>query len=356
MKGHDLPPLGTGVGTQHAGFDGILAHISLEASLGESLDEVLKRIVDCIVERMPIAIASIILLNEQQSHFVQEVCAGLMDLAPPSDGLWPVSMGATGRCVRSGAPQLITDVMNDPDYVPGNQAVQAEYLVPIRHRERLLGVLNLESTQRDFFTDEARATCEGIARQVAGSIYLARVVRELEKANQRLEQMSRQDGLTGIANRRCFDEALARAWASHARSGLSLGLVLIDIDYFKGLNDACGHVFADECLRDLARLCAASARRDDDLVARYGGEEFVILLPGCELAEARRIAELLRQRVQANGMPHPGSEVADCLTISAGVAALRPRAGDAPERLVQQADRALYEAKQKGRNRVMASF
>lgn len=333
----------------------LLVQVTLEASRGDTLDEILRRIVDCIVEHEPITIASIILLNDRCSHFVQEVFAGPMDLMRPAEGLWPVTLGVSGRCARSGQPQLVTAVHEDPDYVPGNAAVRSEYLVPIRHRERLLGVLNLESTLENFFTAEVCTLFTAVARQIAGTIYSARVVRELEQANHELQQMSRCDGLTGIANRRCFDNSLEQTWKAHAVDARSLALVLLDIDLFKALNDSRGHVFADDCLRDVARECAASARRDDDLVARYGGEEFVILLPACDVLEARRVAELLRQRVEALGIPHPASTVADCLTVSAGVAALRPRAAARPESLVERADYAMYAAKRQGRNRVVVA-
>ena len=129
---------------------------------------------------------------------------------------WPVEVGAAGRCARTGEVQLIADVAHDPDYVPGNDTVQSEYIVPIRHRVRLHGVLNLESTQADFFTPEVRAMFDAVALQIAGTIHLARVVRELELANRKLERLSMSDGLTGIANRRCFDLRLTEEWQRHA--------------------------------------------------------------------------------------------------------------------------------------------
>src|SRR5207342_3903392 len=132
----------------------ILAQVSREALQGEGVAAVLQSIVDCLLHRLPVAIASIILLNDEGTHFVQEVGSGELDLDVPVSGSWPVTIGASGRCVRSGRPQLIADVDHDPDYVPGNRAVRSEYLVPISHRERLLGVLNLESTRQDFFTPE----------------------------------------------------------------------------------------------------------------------------------------------------------------------------------------------------------
>ena len=332
---------------------GILARVSVEALQGATLDEVLQRIVDCIVARLPVAIASIILLDERCECFVQEVWAGGIDLDLPSGLPWPVAVGAAGRCARSGEAQLIADVAADPDYVPGNAGVRSEYIVPIRHRARLHGVLNLESTRADFFTPEVCALFDAVAFQVAGAIHLARVVRELESANRRLEQLSLSDGLTGIANRRCFDLRLGEEWERHLREDRMLALLIVDVDCFKALNDAHGHPYGDECLRGLARLCTRVADGGGNLVARYGGEEFAVLLPGGDMRTARRLAERLRRQVQALSIAHADSSVAACVTVSVGASAVRPQPQQSPDALVDAADRALYGAKARGRNRVV---
>ena len=339
----------------HARLTELLAEVSREALQGEDLEEVLRRIVDCLVRKLPVAIASIILLDDDGTRFVEEVWAGDLELYPTelAHG-WPVSVGAAGRCARTGRAQLITDVESDPDYIPSNKAVRAEYLVPIRHRARLHGVLNIESTRADFFDAEARAVFDAIADQVAGAIHLARVVAELEAANRKLELLSMQDGLTGIANRRCFDERIAAAWDWLAREDTGLALLLVDADAFKPLNDAHGHLHGDECLRELARICTRFADGPDDLVARFGGEEIVLLLPGRDLAQAAALAETLRRDVQAAAMVHRNSQVAPCVTVSIGVSAVRPADRGSPDRLIDAADRALYAAKAQGRNRVVA--
>jgi diguanylate cyclase (GGDEF)-like protein len=331
----------------------ILAQVSREALQGEGVEAVLQRIVDCLLHRLPVAIASIILLNDEGTFFVQEVGSGELDLDIPVSGSWPVTIGATGRCARSGQTQLIADVEHDPDYVPGNHAVRSEYLVPIRHREHMLGVLNLESTRKDFFSPEACAVFDAVADQVAGAIHLARVVRELETANRKLQQLSMSDGLTGIANRRCFDQRLAADWQRLAREHRPLALLLVDADCFKPFNDALGHLQGDECLRELARLCGEAIEHEDDLAARYGGEELALLLPGRDLRQARRLAERLRHKVEAAAMAHPDSPVAPHVTVSIGVGVIWPDADTSPERLIANADRALYAAKANGRNCVV---
>lgn len=333
---------------------GILAQVSREALQGDSLKSVLQHIVDCLVRQLPVAIASIILLDDSGGNFVQEVWAGELNLLQPTPMPWPVSTGAAGRCARTGEAQLITDVSQDPDYVSGNLAVRSEYLVPIRHGARLHGVLNVESTHADFFTAEAQAVFDAVAVQIAGAIHLARMAGELEAANRKLQQLSMSDGLTGIANRRCFDERLAQEWSRLARERRTLALILADADCFKPLNDACGHLYGDECLRELARIFTSLAE-DGDLVARFGGEELVLLLPGRDLNAAHATAERLRQQVEAAAMAHPDSAVAAHVTISAGVSAMQPMASGSPEQLVAAADRALYAAKAGGRNRVARS-
>lgn len=314
----------------------------------------LQRIVDCVARRLPVTIASIILLNDEATHFLQEVWAGRIELDLPGELPWPVTIGAAGRCARSGKAQLIADVGDDPDYVPGNHEVNSEYLVPIRHRARLHGVLNLESTHSGFFTPDVCATFDVVALQIAGAIHFARVVRELEQANRKLRELSMSDGLTGIANRRCFDQRLIEEWQRHACDGRWLALLLVDVDCFKPLNDACGHLYGDECLRELARLCSEVASGAQELVARYGGEELALLLPGCGLRDARGLADRLRRRVEAQAMAHPTSPVAPHVTVSIGVSVVRPRMLQSPESLIAASDRALYAAKAGGRNRVVS--
>jgi len=330
---------------------GILAEVSNEALQGDTLEDVLQRIVDCLARQLPVTIASIILLNESGTHFVEEVWSGDIDLALPSGLPWPIEIGAAGRCARSGQPQLIADVDRDPDYVAGNGAVRSEYLVPIRHRARLHGVLNLESTRVDFFTPEVCAVFDAVAAQVAGAIHLARVVRELEVANRHLRLLSMSDGLTGVANRRSFDEQLVDTWRRHAQSQKPLSLLLVDVDHFKPLNDAAGHLRGDACLRAIAAQCLAAAPDATSMVARFGGDEFALLLPGCDGAEACARAERLCRLVEAHGLAHPHGVA---VTVSIGVATLQAREGEDAQRLVAAADSALYAAKAQGRNRVCA--
>lgn len=349
---HGLWPTGTDAG-QRSMVAEILAQVSMEALQGDSLQTVMQRIVNCLARSLPVAVASIILLNDERTHFVQEVWAGIaLDL--PAELPWPVTLGASGRCVRTGRSQLIADVDLDPDYVPGNGKIRSEYLVPIRHQTHLHGILNLESTSATFFSPSICAMFDAVALQIAGAVHFARVVSQLEIANRKLEHLSMSDGLTGIANRRSFDQALAREWDVHLRSGASLALLLVDVDCFKALNDACGHLFGDDCLRQLARICSDIQPEVLAHVSRYGGEEFVLLLPRSDLHVAQQFARDLCRRVEALELAHPASPIAPHVTVSIGVSAVSPQATRSPRSLLMSADRALYAAKAEGRNRVVA--
>jgi len=178
---------------------------------------------------------------------------------------------------------------------------------------------------------------------------------QIRKTNEILQELSEQDGLTGIANRRRFDMKLNAEWSRARRSGSPLSLLLIDIDAFKALNDEYGHLRGDECLVTVARTMNSMALRSVDLVARYGGEEFAVILPGTDLPGAMEVGERLRATIQALGVPHNGSRFGQVLTISVGVATTEPGSRTACSGLVELADRALYRSKTRGRNRVTSS-
>lgn len=175
---------------------------------------------------------------------------------------------------------------------------------------------------------------------------------DLEESNSHLEQLLRSDALTGIANRRYFDQRLDEEFRRAERGGYPLALLMLDIDNFKQYNDHYGHQAGDQALIQVAHALAAFARRPGDLAARYGGEEFALILPGSSEADARAIAEEVVAHVHARALPHEASLVCDRITVSIGVAAVRPADGSAsPPALMVNADQALYLAKSRGRNR-----
>ncbi len=161
------------------------------------------------------------------------------------------------------------------------------------------------------------------------------------------------DGLTGVANRRCFDETLRAAWVAATASGSKIGLIIMDIDHFKSFNDFYGHQGGDDCLRMIATHASAEVRKSD-LFARYGGEEFAVILPGAPLEAAVAAAERIRLAVEKLGLRHDGQGGGACVTLSLGAAVMAPRVADDPRRLIEMADASLYAAKRAGRNRVVA--
>ncbi len=194
--------------------------------------------------------------------------------------------------------------------------------------------------------EEIGRVTESLERQVEER------TRALQSANEELRLVSQLDGLTGIANRRSFDATLQREWKRGLRDQSPVALIMLDADQFKSYNDTYGHLAGDECLKFIAAEMKSAAKRASDLAARFGGEEFVLLLPESDLQGAAQIAEQIRSAIEAANMPHAGSSVASCVTVSLGVAAVLPTLSLEADILVAAADRAMYRAKQAGRNRV----
>ncbi|MCP4693010.1 MAG: diguanylate cyclase [Desulfobacterales bacterium] len=178
---------------------------------------------------------------------------------------------------------------------------------------------------------------------------------ELKRHRDLLENLSTLDGLTGIPNRRRFEEHYEREWMASLRQPNHMAVIMIDIDYFKNYNDTYGHGKGDECLKAVAHELAVKARRPSDFVARYGGEEFICVLPETDLDGAWSVAENMRRAVENLRIAHASSTASDHVTISLGVAAVippRPDAASNSRRLIEMADQALYKAKEAGRNQV----
>lgn len=186
------------------------------------------------------------------------------------------------------------------------------------------------------------------ARVAEKTSELQETVQLLEQANTRLEALSLEDDLTGIANRRSFERALLDEWNRARRHEHPLALILLDLDHFKELNDRRGHPAGDDCLRRVGAFLSDAIRRSGEVVARYGGEEFAILLPAVDAEGAIRVAEALREGIEQLAVPYGADHRR--MTASCGVAALVPMSGLTPESLVASADRALYAAKHSGRN------
>ena len=173
--------------------------------------------------------------------------------------------------------------------------------------------------------------------------------------NRKLEEFSYKDGLTGISNRRFFDDFYHREWCNALREQKPLSVMMIDIDFFKYYNDANGHIIGDGCIQQIAHLLESCCSRPRDLAARYGGEEFALVLPETKLQDAIQIAETILQRVELANLPHSASPISDKVTLSIGIQTIIPTHKHDKKHFLELVDQNLYKAKQGGRRRIVAT-
>ncbi|WP_083670544.1 diguanylate cyclase domain-containing protein [Singulisphaera sp. GP187] len=280
-------------------------------------------------------------------------------------GLLPLS--AFHYAERTREPLLVEDATRDDRFARDPYIAALDccslLLVPISSQGVLRAILMLENRlSRGAFSASGMDAVMLIAGQLAVSLDNARLYASLERkvadrtealgaANRRLEALSVTDSLTGLANRRRFDEVLAAEWQRAERSRISLGAAMIDIDHFKLYNDRYGHLAGDACLRRVAEALEGSIRQGTDWVARYGGEEFALILPDANIAITREVAERACTAVAALRIPHEGA-ARGIVTVSIGIAAIAPSPWATAEQLLEAADVALYQAKNNGRNQV----
>lgn len=197
------------------------------------------------------------------------------------------------------------------------------------------------------------AKIRAMQRLVLMRASLLALTRKLDAANQELIRISSSDGLTGIANRRFFDEAISIEWRRARRHSNSLAMLMCDVDFFKRFNDTYGHIAGDDCLRKVASAIRKNTERPSDIVARYGGEEFAVVLPETSVGGALMVAEKIRNAIRELNIPHSESP-SGRVTMSIGIAAAAPGFDNPPDDLINAADKALYRAKHDGRNRVVS--
>jgi diguanylate cyclase (GGDEF)-like protein len=213
-------------------------------------------------------------------------------------------------------------------------------------------------TGKDQDEDESKGLIAGgidyITKPIRPAIVTARIRNhlELKRSRDSLKILAAIDGLTGIANRRRFDEVLAKEWLRAKRNQSPLSLLLMDIDFFKAFNDHYGHLAGDDCLRRLAPGLLKATRRPADLVARYGGEEFALLMPDTDADGCIYIANLVQENLKLINIPHAFSNAADHVTLSIGAATMIPKDEQTPFDLIKSADELLYLAKHNGRNQI----
>jgi diguanylate cyclase (GGDEF)-like protein/PAS domain S-box-containing protein len=231
------------------------------------------------------------------------------------------------------------------DALKSGEAEEARIVYRTRHREKA-----------EIWVETAlRVTRSSVSNEIDGVVAISRDMTEQKDLQDKLASLATLDGLTGIANRRHFDERLEEEWARAKRDGTSLSLLLIDVDHFKKFNDQYGHPAGDACLRALARILAAQARRPGDLAARYGGEEFALLLPNTGAEGCVEVGERVREALRELSMLHALNPPSRLVTVSLGGATNVPAQAMVSDSLVAAADRALYAAKESGRDRLVMS-
>ncbi|HEX3037317.1 MAG TPA: diguanylate cyclase [Thermodesulfobacteriota bacterium] len=271
-----------------------------------------------------------------------EVDLILMDIIMPDmDGIEACRMIKAVEYMRD-VPIIIVTATSEIKYLQMAFAAGAiDYIIkPLNKFELLARVRSALKLKHEIDSRKARER------------ELLNVKQQLEETNKTLQRLAAQDGLTGVANRRYFDEFFDLEWRRDIRDGTPISLILIDIDFFKAYNDTCGHQMGDECLKRVANELSSVLHRSGDFVARYGGEEFVVVLPNVNSQGAYAVAERLRSAIEALGIQHSQSKVSKHVTLSLGVATTVPKRDSDPATLIAAADQALYQAKQEGRNRV----
>ncbi|MBV9408568.1 MAG: diguanylate cyclase [Candidatus Eremiobacteraeota bacterium] len=286
----------------------------------------------------------------RRAHLVRTV-AQVLAAESALDELWArvcVPLGLLADARRVSVALREADAVPLVYASPPDEGVGGETLVvPIRFGAEVLGELVFEGVAAD--DPELITLLDSCALFVGARLAHERTVR----SSAQLAELANTDALTGIANRRAFDEALAREWARAARGGTALSALIVDLDHFKLYNDGYGHQAGDLCLRQVAHAFGTCMKRPGDLLARYGGEEFVALLPATDLAGAIALGEALRRVLAELGIVHAGSSLGR-VSASVGAASVLPGAGTRPETLLRAADEALYQAKRNGRDRVAA--
>ena len=254
--------------------------------------------------------------------------------------------GPTGLAFRTKHTQIHQDLMENSDYKPWRKrALKYGYnsmiSLPCKINDHVIFVFNLYSDEPYAFDKQEVEILETLAKDMAYGVHNLRIMEERNT-----------DKLTGIPNRRYFDEIFLKELKRAIRDSNPLTLLMVDIDYFKLFNDTYGHLAGDDCLQKIAQTLHDIVSRPGDVVTRYGGEEFGIVLPNTD-TKAISLAEECRDAVEKLQIPHKSSKISNYVTISIGVKTLYPDKKASPRKIILEADRALYKAKEKGRNRTI---
>lgn len=266
-------------------------------------------------------------------------------------------IGLPGRIWLSHKPEYIVNISSPSEQHPflrkniANEVnIKACLGVPILLQDKVLAILVFLKKAEIQPDERLLALVNAVATQLGAFIQRKKAEAALKNANLKLQRLSQIDGLTGVANRRQFNEYLNKEWRRSMRETLHLSLIMCDVDFFKPYNDTYGHQAGDRCLQKVAKMIRSCLRRPADLVARYGGEEFAIILPNTNAKGAIYVAETIRRQVETLQLEHTQSSVHQFVTLSLGVSSIIPQTSLKVQSLIQAADQALYLAKNKGRN------
>lgn len=267
--------------------------------------------------------------------------------------------GLAGRIWLTQKLAWIADLTQAKDTIfPGDRIAEKAGFkgvlgIPIAFDREVLAVLVFFQKQEMIPDRRSLELVNAIATQLGSMIKYKKSEAALHKSEAELRRLASLDGLTQIANRRRFDEYLNVEWKRLKREIAPLSLIMLDVDFFKLYNDTYGHLAGDDCLRQVAGTIKTVVQRSTDLAARYGGEEFAIVLPNTDTSDSVYIAEKIRRSVHNLAIPHARSKVADRVTVSLGVACMVPKKEFLPQDIINAADRAMYQAKKEGRDRVI---
>ena len=366
--GRALSRLGAALQRKFAEANALL-RLGETVNAGLVLEEVLDQIFDSFRSIVPYDRVGCSLL-EDEGRTVRAVFSRSHGAAPRLGVGYsaPLAGSSLAGIIETGRPRIINDLEQYLREHPGSHStrlvlsdgVRSSLTCPLVAQGKRVGFVFFSSHRPGTYSERHVELLLRIAGQLSlvvekGRLYadLLQGKAELEAANRTLSQVARLDGLTGVPNRRTMDEMLENAWRRAMRNRTPLSLILIDIDHFKDYNDRFGHVEGDRCLVRVANEMRSTLRRPDDFLARYGGEEFLAFPASAPVEAAVGLAERLRVLVERLPMEVPASGEPGRVTISAGVAGVDSVPDGSVADLIASADRALYSAKNAGRNRVV---
>jgi diguanylate cyclase (GGDEF)-like protein len=330
----------------------IYTHYHVSRTIGSHLDlrEMLRQVTDIIKKDLPVDRISVYLLDEKEEKLDLIYSDGL-------DAREAITLargeGTPGRIVDSGEHvqlhdlSLFYETFDDFIHVPGEKKRGGSYIgITLKARNTSIGVIGMDTPEKYGLTVEHMDFMAILSHQIAAGVEKARLF-------EKIQQLSQLDDLTGLYNRRVFQEKLLQEIGRRDRTKKPLSLLMLDIDHFKTFNDTYGHQAGDAVLKQLARVLKAQCRcATIDVCCRYGGEEFAVILPELEPRNAEKAAERLRRAVEKTTFKLSADQPEGRVTVSIGVAGTDGEQDISPEKLIKQADEALYLSKRNGRNRV----